>query len=101
MASDSAVTVVAERDAQIMAAAVGAAAGPLGTVHRLTVASGADADELAEVVLGRLEASLGERGVRKFAVMAAEGDERRRFEARGYRTVGGVRYLERSPAAKA
>lgn len=30
--------------------------------------------------------------------VVAEGSERRQFEARGYKTVGGVRYLERSPA---
>jgi N-acetylglutamate synthase-like GNAT family acetyltransferase len=95
MACAAAVTVLAERDGQIVGAAVGTATGPLGFIHRLAVPPGREGDELAELVLERLERSLQERGVRKFAVMAAEGGERRQFEGRGYVTVGGVRYLER------
>ncbi|MBA3301727.1 MAG: hypothetical protein H0T15_07630 [Thermoleophilaceae bacterium] len=96
MASPSAVTVVAERDGGIVAACVATATGPLAFFHRLSVPPAEEGDELAGQVLELIEETLRARGVERFAVMAQEGEERRRFEERGFERVGVLRYLERS-----
>jgi transitional endoplasmic reticulum ATPase len=95
--SSSAVsTLVAERDGEMLGAALGGVEGALGTIHRLTVSPQLDADEVAQRLLGELELRLGEAGARKVTAVVGVGSEAlEHLERRGYRLSGAMRYLER------
>lgn len=97
MSSGSAVSLVAELDAEVVGMTVGATSAALGWVHRLTVLPPLVGDgEVADQLLEHLEARLAERGARKVATLVREGDEMWvHLQRREYRVSRSVAYLER------
>ncbi len=97
MNSNSAATVVAEGDGDVVGVGVGSVSAALGWVHRLTVLpDGHSPPEVAARLLEELEARLGERGARKVATVVRDGDSiRPALQGRGYRVASDVHYMER------
>ncbi len=95
MGSTPAVTLVAERDGELVAVALGGVVAPIGWIYRVTVAAGAE-PEIATELLSALELRLAEGGARKVVAVVGEastaGSELVRF---GYDGAAEMRYLER------
>jgi transitional endoplasmic reticulum ATPase len=104
MGSTPLLALVAEQDGRLVGVALGGVTGPVGWIHRLTLADAvAGGRDLTQRLLQELEFRLVERGARK-AVALARADDRTRaaLEQRGYRAGQQIVRLERDlPAASA
>jgi Acetyltransferase (GNAT) family len=95
--SGTASTLVAERDGDVVGAALGGVAAAVGWIYRLSVPAEADGDEVAQQLLGDLELKLGEGGARKLVTAVRDGSAAlAAFERHGYRTAPTMRYLDAS-----
>ena len=96
ISSGAASTLVAERDGEVVGVAVGSVAAAVGWIHRLSVATDEEGDEVAQQLLSDLELKLAERGARKLATAVEEtSPPLTAFERYGYRSAPAMRYLER------
>ncbi len=95
--SDSTVTLVAEAEGELVGMVVGSAVAAVGWIHRLTVLpEGPAGEQVANELVGALETSFAEVGVRRIATAVGEDDPLRgHLERRGYDPTGGVLHLER------
>jgi hypothetical protein len=105
IASERAVTLVAEADGRIIGMVLTTASAPIAWIHRIAVVSdGPDESEVADQLLERAEAEFADRGARKVASAATSvGAAQRWLERRGYAASPDVAHVERqlpsSPAA--
>jgi transitional endoplasmic reticulum ATPase len=95
--SGSTVTLVAEAEGELVGMVVGSAVAAVGWIHRLTVLpEGLAGEQVVNELLGKLEASFAEAGVRRIATVVRQDDPLcGHLERRGYDPTGGVLHLER------
>ena len=95
IASDTASTVVAERDGEVVGVAVGSVAAAVGWIYWLSVSLDGDGEGVAQQLLSELELKLAEGGARKLATAVREASASLAvFERYGYRVAPAMRYLE-------
>ncbi|CAN5568988.1 hypothetical protein BH20ACT15_BH20ACT15_01860 [soil metagenome] len=103
MNSDSAVTLVAEIEGELVGMALGGSSSAVGWVYRLAVQPDATNEEaIADDLLEQLETRLAEAGVRKLSTVVARDEQTlAHLERRDFRLVDKAVYLERavSPTA--
>ena len=96
MSSNPALTLVAEREDEVVGVAIGGVVGGVGWIYRLTVSLDGGASEVSQQLLAELELKLAEGGARKVATIveqeAASLPELVRY---GYAAAETMRYLER------
>lgn len=96
MTSDTALTLVADREGEIVGMVIGELAAVVGWIYRLSVFSGADATEISGQLLDALELKLSEQGATKVATVVHEGTPSLdALLAHGYQAASTIRYLER------
>jgi hypothetical protein len=67
MSSNPALTLVAEREDEVVGVAIGGVVGGVGWIYRLTVSLDGGASEVSQQLLAELELKLAEGGARKCA----------------------------------
>jgi len=95
IASEHAVTVLAEADGRLVGMVLSTASAPTAWIHRVVVAEDAAAVDVADLLLEYVEAEFAERGAHKVASAAAAGRPREWLERRGYEIAPDLAYLER------
>ena len=95
--SGAAVTIVAEREGEIVGVVLGSATAAVGWLHLLALLPGtAEEDSVADGLVGELEVGLAQGGARRVSAAIREGDTaRRHLERNDYRMAEGTLYLER------
>lgn len=97
MGSDQGVAVVVDQEGRLVGVGLGATAGVLGTICRVSVEEGSLGAEWVPRLVEDLEVRLAALGARKLVTFASEdGVLRDHLEERGYASPQGGSYLERT-----